>query len=323
VKDLENAIFSIQSEEAFNAVALEVFEFQSKNNPIYSDFLSHIRSKKPTHYTEIQCLPISFFKTHAVSSVQGKAEVTFLSSGTTGMIRSKHLVYSTEMYRRSFEAIYEMQIGKPEHQVILALLPNYIQQGNSSLVFMVDALIKQTKSPLSGFILDEMESLSDRVKIANETGKEVVVFGVSYALLDAAEMGINLSSARIIETGGMKGRRKELFKEALHAELKKGFQVPFISSEYGMTELLSQSYSNADGLFDMPPWMRFQIRETTDPFSFEAYGKTGGVNVIDLANLYSCSFISTQDLGKNVNGQLQLMGRFDHADVRGCNLLVG
>jgi hypothetical protein len=238
------------------------------------------------------------------------------------MIRSKHAVQKAEMYERSFNAIYNEYIGNPKDQVILALLPNYIEQGNSSLVYMVDHLIKETKSPLSGFYLSEYNQLVSNYKQAISDGKKVVVFGVSYALLDLADAKIDLSQAQIIETGGMKGRRKEMTKEELHDSLKKGLGCDFISSEYGMTELFSQSYSNKNGVFSIPTWMDIKIRQTNDPFQYVKEGKTGGINVIDLANLYSCSFIATQDLGKRIGNQFQLMGRFDNADLRGCNMMV-
>jgi hypothetical protein len=213
-------------------------------------------------------------------------------------------------------------MGNPEDQVILALLPNYTEQGNSSLVFMVDHLIQLTKNPLSGFMLNELNEVKNAYHKAILTGKKVVVFGVSYALLDLAETGTDLSKATIIETGGMKGRRKELTKDELHAELVNGLGVPFVSSEYGMTELLSQAYSDQNGLFTCPNWMQVICRDVNDPFHYVADGKTGGINVIDLANLYSCSFIATQDLGRIEGSSFRIMGRFDNADLRGCNLMV-
>lgn len=249
-------------------------------------------------------------------------QTVFKSSGTTGMERSQHLVADTSLYERSFLPTYAHFIGPLENQLIFALLPNYIEQGESSLVYMVDYLIRATKHELSGFYLNNPESLLKAIEEGRKTGRKLVLFGVSYALLDLADQHVDLSDVQIIETGGMKGRRKEMTKEALHAELKKAFGSDFISSEYGMSELLSQAYSNSNGLFDLPLWMRVQLRDVNDPFSLVDEGKTGGVNVIDLANLYSCAFIATQDLGRIVAGRLQLMGRFDQADLRGCNLLV-
>jgi hypothetical protein len=322
MENLENELFSIQTATDFNRVAMKVFDFQFRNCAVYRDYVTILNRPRPTRIEEIPFLPISFFKTHTVKTENLPIEFDFLSSGTTGMIRSKHSVQKPYMYEKSFELIYKEFIGSPEDQVILALLPNYLEQGNSSLVYMVDNLIKVTKNELSGFFLDDYKGLVDRYIKAIELGKKVVLFGVSYALLDLAEMKIDLSKAQIIETGGMKGRRKEMSKEELHDFLKKGLNVEYISSEYGMTELFSQSYSDKEGVFDSPKWMKIIIRETNDPFHFIEDGKTGGINVIDLANLYSCSFIETQDLGKKFGDSFKILGRFDQSDLRGCNLMV-
>lgn len=321
---LENDIFAIQNDADFLQVALEVFHFQKKQVPIYKQFVEQLNRPTPTQLEEIPFLPISFFKTSEIRTGLNPVETVFKSSGTTGMIRSQHFVESTTMYERSFLETYTRQIGNPADQIILALLPNYIEQGNSSLVYMVESLIQATQHPISGFYLNDLAALISAYQQAVATGKKVVIFGVSYALLDLAELAPNLDKATIIETGGMKGRRKELTKEELHATLQAAFQVPYISSEYGMTELLSQAYSDAGGLFEMPAWMKIMIRDTNDPFAYLADEKTGGINVVDLANLYSCSFISTQDLGKITGPEkrLQLMGRFDNSDIRGCNLMV-
>ncbi len=322
MKKLEQAIFDIKNQADFEKIALEVYEFQRENCQVYRDFVNQLNRKQPQTVSEIPFLPISFFKSHEVRSGQKEVQTLFMSSGTTGSERSKHFVESLEMYERSFFESYIRQIGNPENQIILALLPNYIEQGNSSLVYMVDHLIKASKNKLSGFYLDNLTALIQAYETAILTGKEVVIFGVSYALLDLAELKPNLSKAKIIETGGMKGRRKELSKEELHEVLKTAFQVPFISSEYGMSELFSQAYSDKNGLFDLPNWMQILIRDVNDPFAFLENEKTGGVSVIDLANLYSCAFIATQDLGKITQNQLKLMGRYDHSDVRGCNLMI-
>jgi len=226
------------------------------------------------------------------------------------------------MYIKAFNLGYDEIIGYPENQVILALLPNYQEQGESSLIYMVDHLIKRTNNKLSGYFLSNFEDLIQAYNNAISQGKDVVIFGVSYALLDLTELNPDLSKARIIETGGMKGRRKELTKQELHSALKKGLNTDFISSEYGMTELLSQAYSIDRGIFKASPTMRVLIREVNDPFNYVEEGKTGGINVIDLANINSCSFISTQDLGRIVPEGFELMGRFDNSDIRGCNLLI-
>lgn len=320
---LIDRIFSIHSDESFEKTALEVFRFQYEHNFIYRTFADSLGKSNPKSLTEIPFLPIGFFKTHSVISCDPEnIELTFLSSGTTDSTRSKHLIHSASIYEKSFEASYRKFIGNPEEQVILGLLPNYIEQGNSSLVYMVDKLIQLSQANLSGFMLNELESVKSIYYEAIYSGKKVVIFGVSYALLDLAEKGTDLSQALIIETGGMKGRRAELTKEELHQELINGLNVPFVSSEYGMTELLSQAYSNKEGLFIEPKWMKILIRDTNDPLSYVSAGKSGGINVIDLANIYSCSFIATQDLGKIIDNKFQLLGRFDNADIRGCNLMV-
>jgi hypothetical protein len=319
----ENQVFSINSAADFNRIALETFQFQVENCAVYNQFCKSILKKTPSKIEDIPFLPISFFKTHEIRTNSNKAaEHIFYSSGTTGENRSKHLILNTYIYEESFLKTYRDNIGNPEEQVILALLPNYIEQGNSSLVYMVDMLIKHTKSELSGFLLNNLDIIEEKYTQALSTGKKIVIFGVSYALLDLAEKKMNLSEAFIIETGGMKGRRKELTKEELHALLSLGLNVPFISSEYGMTELLSQAYSNKDGLFKTPAWMKILIRDLNDPFSYLENGKTGGINIIDLANLYSCSFISSQDLGKIEQDSFRIMGRFDNSDIRGCNLMI-
>lgn len=319
--ELIDQIFDIQSNEDFEKVALEVYSFQKDNCTVYSEYLNALNKPEPANVSEIPFLPISFFKSHKVISGDSQEQVLFKSSGTSSE-RSQHFVLDTELYKKSFIAIYKDQIGDPKDQVILALLPNYLEQGESSLVYMVDELIKQSESQLSGFFLENYSDLITNYNQAIASGKSVVIFGVSYALLDLAELKPNLSKATIIETGGMKGRRKELSKKELHAALKKGFDCASISSEYGMTELLSQSYSNSDGKFDQPAWMKIMIRDINDPFSFVREGKSGGINIIDLANLNSCSFIATQDLGKMTNNQFEILGRFDNSDIRGCNLLI-
>lgn len=323
MKELIERIFSIQTEEQFEQAALEVYAHQSKHCPVYADFIKHLNSKEPTCVEEIPFLPISFFKTHRVSDHPSEVAIEFKSSGTGGD-RSSHFVRDIQLYDRAFEEIYHRSLGHPEDQVILALLPNYLEQGHSSLVYMVDALIQQTNNPLSGFLLDDLSTLVERYQQAVQTGKQVVIFGVSYALLDLCERTPNLEKAIIVETGGMKGRRKEMTKAELHDTLRSGLNCPNISSEYGMTELLSQAYSKENGVFDMHSWFKVLIRDVNDPLNYVLDGKTGGINVIDLANLHSCSFIATQDLGRKQDDddRFEIMGRFDHSDIRGCNLLV-
>ncbi|HIP32885.1 MAG TPA: acyl transferase [Crocinitomicaceae bacterium] len=317
-----NKIFSIASDEDFEKVALEVYAYQIEHCKVYRDFVHQLNWKTPTSIKEIPFLPIEFFKTHSIISKEKESQQVFKSSGTGG-IKSSHLVADLKLYEASFDYHYQNQIGNPKEQVILALLPNYLEQGESSLVYMVNHLIEQTDNSLSGFILGEEDALLDSYQKALKEDKQVVIFGVSYALLDLAEKKVDLSRATIIETGGMKGRRKEMTKNEMHAVLKAGLNCPNISSEYGMTELLSQAYSKENGLFKDSSILKVLIRETNDPFSYCLNGKTGGINVIDLANIYSCSFIATQDLGKRVTGGFEILGRFDNSDVRGCNLLIG
>ena len=319
--ELEHKIFSVKTQEDFERVALEVFNYQIENCKVYRDFVNQLNWPAPTCIQEIPFLPIEFFKTHTLLSKSKKTELIFKSSGTGGN-RSTHFVADKSLYTQSFNKHYQEFIGPAKEQVILALLPSYIEQEDSSLVYMVDDLIKQTNNPLSGFILNDMESIVERYLSALRLNKKVVIFGVSYALLDLAEKGFDFSKALIIETGGMKGRRKELTKTELHRRLRKGLNCDYISSEYGMTELLSQFYSDKDEVFSTTNLIKVFIRETNDPFSYTIGGKTGGINIVDLANIYSCSFIATQDLGKAVENGFQIMGRFDNSDVRGCNLLL-
>ncbi|MFN5416918.1 MAG: acyl transferase [Flavobacteriia bacterium] len=321
MKSLEEKIFEA-NDSNFESLALEVFEFQYKNCSVYKRFVDSLNRSKPNKIEEIPFLPIDFFKSQEIISSETKSDILFLSSGTTQQTRSKHFVVKPELYEKSFLKTYIKFTGKLENQVILALLPNYLEQGNSSLVYMVENLVKATKNELSGFFKDDFDALLSNYEKAIAQDKKVVIFGVSYALLDLAEQKPNLSQATIIETGGMKGRRKELSKTELHQILKEAFQTEYISSEYGMTELFSQAYSDKDEFFALPSWMKILIRDTNDPFCYFPENKTGGINVIDLANLYSCSFISTQDLGQISERGLKLMGRFDNADIRGCNLMV-
>jgi len=316
-----NDILTINSKDDFLRLALKVYHYQKEHCSVYGDYVRNLYKGEPRRLEEIPFLPISFFKTHKVICSDKSEEVLFKSSGTGG-VRSKHFVQNVNLYEKSFNSIYDEQIGDPSNQVILALLPNYIEQGESSLVYMVDHLIKRTMSQLSGFYLDNLNELVSQYQIAIDQGKQVVLFGVSYALLDLAELNPDLSQAIIIETGGMKGKRPEMTKSELHSTLKKGFNCKSIASEYGMTELLSQSYSNAEGKFDQPAWMKILVRDVNDPLSYVSEGKTGGLNVIDLANLNSCSFVATQDLGRMINDQFEIIGRFDNSDIRGCNLLI-
>ncbi len=322
-----NFIFQLSNEADFNKMALELYEFQIKNNKVYGDFAEKItKGLVVDHYTKIPFLPIEFFKSHEVVCRKSAAlDTVFTSSATTSQTPSKHIVKDVKLYEESFLKGFERFYGKPQDLCILALLPNYLQRTGSSLVYMFDELIRRSGNKQSGFYLDNYEELKKTLEQLKLSKQRTLLIGVTYALLDLAEMGITLNENFVVmETGGMKGKRKELLKEELHAILKAKLGVSKIHSEYGMTELLSQAYSKGDGVFECPPWMKVLIRDIEDPLSFMKEGKTGGINVVDLANVNSCSFIATQDLGKiNTNGQFELMGRFDNADIRGCNLMVG
>jgi phenylacetate-coenzyme A ligase PaaK-like adenylate-forming protein len=322
---LENKIFTISSSEEFAALALEIFQLQYNNVKVYRDFCDLLKITPASVKTirDIPFLPIEFFKQQPVISSEKTSEITFTSSGTTGSIPGKHHIADLELYKRSFSLAFTKFYGNPQEFVILALLPSYLEQEGSSLVFMVDRLIKKSNDPRSGFYLNDSESLIEILHLLENQNKKVLLLGVSYALLDLIEnQSFRLKNTLVMETGGMKGRRKEMIKDELHEILKKGFGVSRIHSEYGMTELLSQAYSRGEGVYMCPPWMQILIRDPKDPLTlFE--GKTGGINVIDLANIHSCSFIATQDLGKvNADGSFEILGRFDTSDIRGCNLLV-
>ena len=316
-------ILAVKSDSEFESLAFQIFENQLNNCRVYRDYASLIGRNNPRSIEEIPFLPIQFFKSNEVlSKPKTGVETLFLSSGTGSSGRSKHLVSDISIYEKSYRRAYELKFGDPKNQVILALLPNYIEQGNSSLVYMLNDLIKLTENDLSGFLLNDFEQIDIRYNSALIEGKEVVVFGVSFALLDLAEQNLNLGKARIIETGGMKGRREELSKMELHQRIKNGLGVKNVYSEYGMTELLSQAYSNNIGVFKTPPWMKVLFSDVYDPLSIVLGTSTGILNVIDLANINSCSFIQTQDLGRNMDYGFVLEGRLDLSDIRGCNLMV-
>jgi len=322
----QNDLFNIQSPSAFKEAALAVFKYQFDYNSVYRSFcdLLYIHPSAITSVEQIPFLPIQFFKSHSILTKTESAAITFSSSGTTGSIKSKHEVSDLSIYENSFRKGFEHFYGSIENYTILALLPSYLERDGSSLVYMVNDLIKKSKKARSGFYLDNMDELSRVLTSLDEQGEKVLLIGVSFALLDLIEKNtFNLKNSIVMETGGMKGRRKELIRSELHELLSRGFGVEHIHSEYGMTELLSQGYSKGNGIFKCPPWMKIFTRDTEDPLQILPYKKTGGINVIDLANINSCSFIATQDLGKaHVNGQFEVLGRFDNSDIRGCNLMV-
>ena len=319
-------IFEISTQQEFESIALDIFRFQAEKNPVYSvfcEYLGRTKNKVPS-FKEIPFLPIRFFKSKKVVSSKNIEQSIFSSSGTTGQITSKHYVTDIALYEKSYIKGFESFYGDVSDYCVLALLPSYLERSGSSLIYMVDDLIKKSNHPDSGFYLDEIDVLIEKLIRLDSQGKKVLLIGVSFALLDLVEKHqLNLKNTIVMETGGMKGRRKELIREELHDILKKGFGTKTIHSEYGMTELLSQAYSQGNGIFKTPPWMKILIRDTEDPLTLQEIGKTGGVNVIDLANINSCSFIATQDLGKKYNDEsFEILGRFDNSDIRGCNLMV-
>lgn len=346
-------IFNIRTSAEFKELALAVFRYQASENEVYHNYLNalKINPESVLELEQIPFLPIEFFKTHKISIESGSrsqesrsknqdqngSSLTshlshlFTSTGTTGMIQSKHYVSDVSIYEKSYRKGFDYFYGNIEDYVIFALLPSYLEREGSSLIYMTTDLIKKSKHPQSGFYLHNYDELISVLKQVEQKKQRTILLGVTYALLDLAELNSHferelrtvLKSTIIMETGGMKGKRKEMVREELHTVLSEGFGVDVIHSEYGMTELLSQAYSKGNGIFNCPPWMKVMIRDTNDPFSFLSQNKTGGINVIDLANINSCSFIATQDLGRCFSDDsFEVLGRFDNSDIRGCNMLV-
>ncbi len=329
--DLEQNIFAA-SPYNFNELALAVFNFQYQHNNIYRQYCDalHINAAAVNAITQIPFLPISFFKTHEVTATSFDAENIFESSGTTNTINSRHYVKSAALYKRSFIKTFEHFYGGVQQKCILGLLPSYLERGNSSLVFMADELIRLSNNRQSGFYLYDFEKLRNTI-LHNEILKQpTLLIGVTYALLDFAEKyPMQLRNTIIMETGGMKGRREEMTRQEVHKYLQQQLGISLVHSEYGMTELLSQAYSKGDGIFHCPAWMKILIRDEDDPFAvtdastLNQKPKNGCVNVIDLANLYSCSFIATEDAGRLYpGGSFEVLGRIDNSDIRGCSLLA-
>ena len=325
-RDLKYRVLSLNSDKEFDSLALDIFKYQYSNCIVYKEFCDYLKvsAENISRVEEIPFLPIEFFKTHAVLSTRAPVEITFSSSGTTGMQTSKHHVTDLEVYEQNFTQIFETYYGSVKDYVVLALLPSYLEREGSSLIYMVDHLIKKTKNSNSGFYLNNRKELRDKIIELESNHHQTLLIGVSFALLDfVEEYSLKLNHTIVMETGGMKGRRKEMIREELHSRLKLGFGVDAIHSEYGMTELLSQSYSMGEGLFTLPNTMKILVRDVEDPLTYIPGGKTGGINVIDLANFNSCSFLATKDLGRYVKkNQLEILGRYDNSDVRGCNLLT-
>ncbi len=324
--NLHEEIFRISNEKEFTDIALAVFNMQADNVPVYSEFINHlnITPSRVKTITDIPFLPIEFFKSHKIIHKDHEAESIFESSGTRGLNTSRHYVTSAELYENSLINGFSRFYGSPDKYSILALLPSYLERKNSSLVYMVERLIEKTGSHHSGFYLNEYEKLITSLSLLKKENKKTILIGVSFALLELAEKyHPDLSGIIVMETGGMKGRRPEITRDELHYILKKDLQLDIVHSEYGMTEILSQAYSKGDGIFQSPPWMKILIRDPYDPMNILGEEKPGAVNIIDLANIYSCSFVATSDLGRIIPGKgFGISGRMDSSDIRGCNLLV-
>ena len=325
--EFRQRIFSITNAEDFNELTLDIFRYQAVNNMTYKEYLTAlgIVPASVKSHEEIPFLPVSFFKDHNVLTGENVPETVFESSGTTGTTTSRHYVSDLSIYEESLISGFKHFYGEPYGYFFAALLPSYAERENSSLLYMMNILIRNSKFSDSGFFNNDPYKLIKKLVEIKSDGRKGILFGVSFALLELAEKyAPDLSGIIVIETGGMKGRRKEITRQELHSVLKSGFNVETIHSEYGMTELLSQAWSKKDGLFFCPPWMKVVIRDPQDPLTiFDKPGRSGGINIIDLANINSCSFLSVNDLGKlHEDGGFEVLGRFDNSDIRGCNLLV-
>jgi len=319
-------IFSVADSQDFDQLALEIFDYQVRNCEVYARFVQNlgIDIRKIKNPDSIPYLPIEFFKSHIINCSKSEPDIIFSSSGTTGQIQSRHYVKDIEFYIQSYRTAFNLFYGDISKYTILALLPTYLEREGSSLIYMVNDLIGSSQNPKSGYFLDNHDILKRTLEQLKTSKTPTILIGVTYALMDFAENNsIEFPELIVMETGGMKGKRREILRTELHEVLCEGFGVPLIHSEYGMTELLSQAYSKGSGIFQTPPWMKIKIRDTNDPLTLLGFESSGGLNIIDLANVHSCSFIATQDLGKCYpDGSFEVLGRFDHSDIRGCNLLV-
>lgn len=320
-------IFDIDDDACFLEKALYLFRCQYANNLIYKKFIDYmgVDVSRVDSLESIPFMPIEFFKWHKVITGERAVETTFVSSGTTTHNAfSRHFVTDISLYEESLLRGFNLFYGKPVDYIFISLLPSYSERNNSSLIYMMQTLMKSSGSPLSK-IVKSIQELLELISKSREKGRKILLMGVSFALLDIVEnYDCDLSDIIVMETGGMKGRRKEIVREELHAILCNGLNVKSIHSEYGMTELLSQAYSKGEGVYRCPPWMKVMVRDIHDPFSANRRpNRSGGLNVIDLANMNSCSFIATNDLGKlHTDGSFEVLGRFDNSDLRGCNLMV-
>ncbi len=323
---LTQRIFNLNNQDEFQTLAIQVFYYQYQHNPIYKKFVDCLTSDVSSiqNLEDIPFLPVEFFKWQKVCTGHFSADAIFTSSGTTGMQPSRHFVRDLSLYEKSFLHGFEVFFGHPSQYAILALLPSYLEREGSSLIYMVEKLIEHSANARSGFYLHDYDQLQKNISALVQKKQKILLIGVTFALLEMAEKyPVEAADMIVMETGGMKGQRKEIIREELHQLLKYGFGVQRIYSEYGMTELLSQGYSLGSGIFRTPQWMKILIRDMNDPKSFLAHEKPGAISVIDLANIDSCSFLSTQDLGKkHPDGSFEVLGRYDNSDVRGCNLLV-
>jgi hypothetical protein len=322
----QEQVFSITNDGQFNKAALTIFRHQAAHCRVYREFINglHINPTQVSAVERIPYLPVEFFKSHSVISSDASEATVFTSSGTTGVITSRHFVTDISWYTKSFRTAFALFYGDLEKYTVLALLPSYLEREGSSLIYMADDLIMQSNNPDSGFFLYDHDVLFQQLNKQQAAGKPTLLIGVTFALLDFVDSyQLDFPELIVMETGGMKGRRKEMIREELHAQLCAGFGVSTIHSEYGMTELLSQAYSKGEGVFYCPHWMKVITRDVNDPITLVKNGKVGGVNIIDLANINSCSFIATQDLGSvRADGSFEILGRFDNSDIRGCNLLI-
>lgn len=326
-ENFSSRIFNITDDRGFTELSLEIFKYQYGNNPVYRSFVDYLGKDagKISSVNDIPFMPIEFFRNHTVITGEIRVEMIFESSGTTGILTSKHFITDLKLYEESFLKGFKRFYGAPAQYIIAALLPSYTERAGSSLVYMVDSLIKKTNHRLSGFYKENIEDFIIKAGSKKNQNRKIMLIGVSFALLDLAEKsGSDLSGYIIMETGGMKGRRKEITRAELHSILGERLNAGPVHSEYGMTELLSQAYSKGGGIFNCPPWMKILIRDPQDPLELiNEPGRTGGINIIDLANVNSCSFLSTSDLGRlGEDGSFEVLGRFDNSDIRGCNLMA-
>lgn len=326
-EEYKTGIFKVRSNKDFLDLSINIFRYQAANNPVYREYLLHLgtRVEKITDVYDIPFLPIGFFRNHKVITGAGEPQTVFKSSGTTGMVSSSHYVTDLKLYEKSFLKTFKLFYGSPSDYCILALLPSYLEREGSSLIYMMNRLIELSQHRESGFYLKNSEDLILTLKKLKKKKEKILLIGVSFALIDLAEKySPDLSGVIVMETGGMKGMRKEIVREELHELFCKSFNISVVHSEYGMTELLSQAYSCGNGRFTSPPWMKIILRDPNDPLTnFTDLSYSGGINIIDLANINSCSFIATSDLGHIYpDGSFEVLGRFDNSDIRGCNLVV-